>query len=392
MLLELRTQTIVSLVTEELKAQETSVQMMTTAGVARIPEESETAAHLQAMAETEFADNPDALERSKHVNYLGLAHAIHDGAKAFMHNLRTSSRVSGLDVELSFVLASLVNYVAPIFLVAIGQPAIAAAVLAFPGGTAFGALYTAIKEILHHGRTVALYGGHKNYRYQINLENAVRKKLHLHRDTDLYFAIKTAGSPTSSDEGSVILSNDGALQDVLEFLHLKKERLSYHDLKKIAREHGLTKAERKTLESDESDKSMRASVIFSWIEEHLSPEDFAAVKRKYSEGFVSATHEPEIAALNQWAGQAIDVKTCDQLAAYVNKVPEGIRVPYIADTWYRVIVPSLADTLDGVTIGKVHRMVEASQDFSILGRLSVHENWNAAWSDKLDELVTHMCK
>ena len=381
--IQLRTQSVVDVISEELAGEGSTVQYPV--------EEDKLAEKLKDISEKIFAQNPDALARSRKLSWKGIAHTVLSGAQNLGVEFRAKARVLGMDVGLVYLVGIVVDNIMPFVLTGIGQPGIAAAFEILPTGPMETGSYVALKKLLHRHKTMAEYGGKESYRYYANLETATLKKLHLHHDTDLLVSLAEPGS-------AVILSDDGTVQNILRFLHPKTARLTYRELQKIARAHGMTKAQLKDLSDDFNDNSMRSSVLFEWIQKHLSENELEVVHARYPESFVKTRISPKIAPLLDWATSALDVHNCDQLVALVRKAPAGISVPLVMETWQRVLLPSVADTFSGTRVQKFYKMSRESLSLEIMARISTHQGsktvppvWDQKWDDLLLDAVAKLC-
>ncbi|MBI2605700.1 MAG: hypothetical protein HYW49_06430 [Deltaproteobacteria bacterium] len=386
--IQIRTQTLITLLTEELRQQGASRDI----APMRYPTDpDELGTELRKIVEREFAGNTAALERADSVDWATLGAWIHAQSGEYYSSIRSTSRLKGNDVGMASFIGVVVGQSLPLVFLAVGQPAIAASIAVVPTGILIALGYASAKALMHRHRVVSYYGSRSNYRYYVNLEAAVRAKLHLRKSSDVLAAL------TSPDDGdtAVVFSDDAVFMNPWEFLGFTKNRLSYLDLKRIARNRGMPRSEIRAMEKKVDDRSIRSSILFAWIKDHLSAREFSELRRKFSESFVKTGNGTAIGALQDWVVEAPRVASCEGLKAFAAKAPAGVPAPYVAETWYRILVPIFSETVRGVGPVKFRAMVLRSERLDILGRLAVEskdaQEWDEGWNRELNDVVSTAC-
>jgi len=377
-ILELKAKKVVDSIAAELTAQ----------GVQFPSEEGALAEKLEAISEKMFANNPDALSRSRKINWKDIAHWTVEQAESALIEIRKMGRLDGIDVGAIYLLGGLCDDLMPILLAAIGQPELAVVILALPTGAIEAALYGGIKELLTHHKKVTEYGGISSYRYYMSLRAEAKKKLKLQNKKDL---IVPLAHPDSQND-SAIVSNSGLLKSIFNSIFDHQPRLTFHALKKIALANGFTRYDLKTLNRTvDGGNSAKAAFLFQWLDDHLTPDELAEVKKTYPMSFTKLDADPASDAILNWAADVADVHSCKDLLEVIGKAPMGTSVPLVMEVWTKVMMPELADSYHGLHISKFYRMSKSVKALEVAARLSYQETWNDQWETKLLTSVGKFC-
>jgi len=384
--LELKAQKEISLITEELRNQ--GVDYFAAISPNGNVDEDLLAQQLQTTAAKFFADNPEALARSKKVLWKKIAHWMNEQAVDILLEVRTKARLYGLDVGIAYVIGALGDNLLPVFFAVIGQPEIAATLLVLPTGVMETAGYLGLKNLFRHRKVVKEYGGNASYREYEKLERETRKKLHFLGKNDIVLPLASA----NQDGSSVLISNDGLLRNIWNLLRPREDELTFHDLKQVALASGMSRKELRDLKNGVDEKTARETLLFEWLQKHLSDEEMAAVKMKFPASFITLKNSPELDPLVSWAGEASEVRTCEELTALMKKTPMGVSVPVLLSVWQNVMMPKIADDFKGTHINRFYRMSKSSFKLQIMGRLALKETWTEQWQARLSSAVGQLCK
>ena len=384
--LQVQAQKTIELISEELRTQGVNHFSVTTPNGGL--DEDMLAEHLKSVADQFFANDPEGLARSKKVIWKKVAHWMSDQVSGVLQEMRTEARLYGVDVGITYLIGAVGDKLLPIIFAVLAQPELAATVLVLPTGVMETAGYLGLKNLFLHHKIVKEYGGRESYRAYQKLELDARKKLHLQGKKDVILPL----SAPDAEHNSLVISNDGLIRDLLNLIIPRTNELTFHELKQISLKNGMTRKKLRSLKREVDDKVARESMLFEWLQTNLSEQDFETLKTKYPASFINVKSSPELNPISIWAGEAVDVKSCEDLTTLAKKAPMGVSVPVLMSVWQNVMMPKIADDFQGLHISRFYRMSKSSFKLQIIGRLAIQAAWNDQWQSQFMTMVDELCK
>ena len=386
-LIALKTQTILNVTAATLEAQEINFSVPSSSLTHGKNAEESTEAlaqQLKEMAEKTFSKDPSTQEQMRGEKFKKAASWLLNQTTEAYNEARSLARNEGWSAGIVYLICAVNDWASPPLLLALGQPAIAAAILILPTGVMITAGFIAVKKVFEKRQLISLYGGKESYRYYRELEKDARGEFKLKHKKDYLL-------PLSSQE-SFVIPSDNLLQRTATLFHLgRRERMSARDLRRKAFNAGMTRSEFKHLKREHDEKLIRSAMLMEYLEMNLGTEEKETLRENYPESFTSVDRLANLPELVKWAQEVVPATQCDPLITFSQSVPRGVPVSMVMDVWVQVVMPYLTQKFKGIHVHGLHRLIQHSRELDIQAKLEGDQRWDQSWQDRLSEAVALAC-
>ncbi len=340
--------------------------------------QSRVESYLQAQAEER--GTASASDHKDPAKFKQLEVVVHDAVIKTLHEIRAQGRKYGIGVAIAYGVISIAEYVLPVWMVAIGQPEIAAALLVFPSATVFLSAAVAVESAGTYLSKAKQYGGLKPYAANQRLHRMARKQLGMRGTRDVVAPL------TGGDSALGVDLHNGTMTGVYGFLGMNRQALTFKNIQHFCKEHDVNSAELSALKKVKQSPEVKTYLATIWALRSLPSEQViefvSAFKSSFVFGLPRTEQDP---ALQAWALQAASVQSLDDLPGIFANVPAGAEADEIVHLYADFVLPQLIDTLPGLKFHRFRTLLKATWSlYSEVDQAAPSDGlWNAAWQQRL---------
>ncbi len=341
--------------------------------------QSHVETYLQDLVE-ERGVTPDPAAKDP-VKLAKVSQTIRTSVVKLLHGVRAQGRKYGIGVAIGYAIVSVAEYVVPVWMVAIGQPEIAAALLIIPSATVFLTAAVAIESATTYLTKAKQFGGVREYRENQSLHRIARKTLGLKGASDSIARL--------SDAGMGIDLHSNAWTDALNAVGLDRQALTFHNISQFCKEQGVSGAQFAELKAVKSSKLSADAQTFLatlWVMRSLSQDQIFEFIGRFKKSFVfGLPQSDQDDALREWAQGAASIKSLDDLPRVFSGVPAGAKAGEVVHLYTDFVLPSLIDSIPQLKFHRFRTLLKAT--WSLFAQAdavtSIDEIWSASWQDRL---------